>query len=171
MPASFSKYTSFYSPTHNPAEKFVLFTSVPLPILHLPWQEVAGMPATSVTISLSSTLKAQLKCESSRSCPSSRHSRLRSHIAAYSYHYKSENWKLLSHVWLFVTPWDCSPPGSLVHGIFQARILEWVAIPFSRDWTWVFCFAGRFFTIWATREAHSYHWDTIYYNNFQGFFF
>ena len=29
-------------------------------------------------------------------------------------------------------PMDCSPPGSFVHGIFQARILEWVAIPFSR---------------------------------------
>ena len=29
-------------------------------------------------------------------------------------------------------PVDCSPPGSLVHGIFQVRILEWVAIPFSR---------------------------------------
>ena len=30
-------------------------------------------------------------------------------------------------------PLDCSPPGSSVHGILQARILEWVAIPFSRD--------------------------------------
>ena len=29
-------------------------------------------------------------------------------------------------------PMDCSPPGSSVHGILQARILEWVAIPFSR---------------------------------------
>ena len=48
---------------------------------------------------------------------------------------------------------DCSPPGSSVHGSFQARILEWVAIPFSRGSspsrveTWVFCTAGRFFTI------------------------
>ena len=53
---------------------------------------------------------------------------------------------------------DCSLPGSSVHGIFQARILEWVAIPFSRassqprDWTQVSCIAGRFFTVWATRE-------------------
>ena len=53
-------------------------------------------------------------------------------------------------------PMDCSPPGSSVHGIFQARILEWVAIPFSRrssqprDWTWISWTAGRFFTIWAT---------------------
>ena len=54
---------------------------------------------------------------------------------------------------------DCSPPGSSVHGILQARILEWVAIPFSRgysqprDQTWVSCIADRFFTIWATRET------------------
>ena len=47
---------------------------------------------------------------------------------------------------------DCSPPGSSVHGILQARILEWVAIPFSRgssrprDWTQAFRIAGRFFT-------------------------
>ena len=56
---------------------------------------------------------------------------------------------------------DCSLPGSSVHGIFQARILEWVAISFSRgssrprDQTQVFCIAGRFFTIRTTREAHS----------------
>ena len=56
-------------------------------------------------------------------------------------------------------PMDCCPPGSSVHGILQARILEWVAIPFSRgssqprDWTWVSCIADRFFTISTTREA------------------
>ena len=55
-------------------------------------------------------------------------------------------------------PMDCSLPGSSVHGILQARILEWVAIPFSRgssqprDQTWVSYIAGRFFTIWATKE-------------------
>ena len=54
---------------------------------------------------------------------------------------------------------DCSPPGSPVLGILQARILEWVAISFSsgssrpRNRTWVSCTAGRFFTNWATREA------------------
>ena len=47
---------------------------------------------------------------------------------------------------------DCSPPGSSVHGISQARILQWVAIPFSRgssqtrDRTQVSHIAGRFFT-------------------------
>ena len=59
---------------------------------------------------------------------------------------------------------DCSPPGSSVHGIFQARILEWVAVPFSRgssrprDRTQVSCTAGRFFSIWATREAQEPPW-------------
>ena len=53
-------------------------------------------------------------------------------------------------------PMDCSPPGSSVRGILQAKILEWVAIPFSRgcnqprDGTQVYCNAGRFSTIWAT---------------------
>ena len=52
-------------------------------------------------------------------------------------------------------PMDCSSPGSSVHGILQARILEWVAISFSRgssrprDWTQVSCIAGRFVTLWA----------------------
>ena len=54
---------------------------------------------------------------------------------------------------------DCSPPGSSVHGILQARILEWVAIPFSRasslprDWTQISCIAGGFFTTWATKTS------------------
>ena len=57
---------------------------------------------------------------------------------------------------------DCSPPGFSVHGILQARILEWVAIPFSRHLPkpgieWVSCIAGGFFIIWATREA-LYHY-------------
>ena len=47
---------------------------------------------------------------------------------------------------------DHSPPDSSVHGILQARILEWVAISFSK-WTQGFCIAGKFFTIWTTREA------------------
>ena len=40
-----------------------------------------------------------------------------------------------SHVWLFATL-DCSPPGSSFHGILQARILEWVAMPSSRGSSW-----------------------------------
>ena len=56
-------------------------------------------------------------------------------------------------------PIDCSLPGPSVHGILQARILEWVAIPFSRGspqprgQTRVSCIAGGFFIIWAIREA------------------
>ena len=79
----------------------------------------------------------------------------------YHYIYKCEKKvkvKSLSRVRL-CDPMDCSPPGFSVHGIFQARILEWVAISFSRgspwprDWTWVSCSAGRLFTIGATRES------------------
>ena len=53
----------------------------------------------------------------------------------------------------------CSWPGSWIHGIFQTRVLEWVAISFSRGSLWsrdrirVSHTAGRLFTIWATREA------------------
>ena len=60
----------------------------------------------------------------------------------------------LSCVWLFVTPMDCSPPYSSVHGISQARILEWVALSSSRAFSWPRDWAlvspeapaGRFFT-------------------------
>ena len=56
-------------------------------------------------------------------------------------------------------PMDCGPPGSSVHGILQARIQGWVAVPFSRgssqprDGTQISCTADGVFTIWATREA------------------
>ena len=92
---------------------------------------------------------------------------------------KEEYWKFSGHL-LKATQWlinicvcvlvtqlcltlynriDCSLPGSSVHGILQARILKWVAIPFSRgsfqprDRTLVSHIAGEFFTIWATREV------------------
>ena len=67
----------------------------------------------------------------------------------------SKTWHVLSHVWL-CDPMDCSPPDSSVHGFFQASILQWVAISFSkgsswpRDRTCVSCI-GR----WIL-----YHWDT-----------
>ena len=56
-------------------------------------------------------------------------------------------------------PIDCSPPSSSIHGIPQARILEWVAIPFSRgcswlrDWTRVSCMGRWILYHWASREA------------------
>ena len=57
----------------------------------------------------------------------------------------------------------CDPMNCIVHGILQARILEWVAFPFSRgcsqprDWTQVSHIAGGFFTSWATREAQEFY--------------
>ena len=80
--------------------------------------------------------------------------------------------KCFSHVQLFCDPMDCSLPGSTVKGILQARILEWVAIPFSRgssrcrNWTQGSCTAGTFFTIWATREA----WRNNYTNQITYFY-
>ena len=77
-------------------------------------------------------------------------------ISAFSY-IKCDN-----NVQLHLTLWDpmvCSLSDSSVHGILWARILKLVVIHFSRgssqpkDWTQVLCIAGRFFTIWATREA------------------
>ena len=56
-------------------------------------------------------------------------------------------------------PMNCSSPGSFVHGILQARILEWVAVPFSKGSSWprgrtqVSGITGRSFTVWATPEA------------------
>ena len=67
-------------------------------------------------------------------------------------------WKSLSWIRLFTTPWTIQSME------FSARILEWVAFPFSRgssqsrDWTRVSCIAGGFFTSWATSEAQE-HWS------------
>ena len=67
-------------------------------------------------------------------------------------------------------PMDCSTPGSSIHGIVYARILEWVAISSSRgsslssDWTCISnisFLAGRFFACWATREAPMYDIGSI----------
>ena len=60
-------------------------------------------------------------------------------------------------------PTNCSLPGFSVYGILQARILEWIVIPFSRGFSWprdqtlVSYIAGRFFTIWATGKSLSIH--------------
>ena len=70
-----------------------------------------------------------------------------------------------------------SPPGSSVHEILRARILEWAAIPFSRgssqhkNQTRVSCIAGRVFTAWATREAPWVQFTMlllIFHQNFEG---
>ena len=79
--------------------------------------------------------------------------------------WKSESsWKWKSCL-ILCDPMDCSSPGSFVHGILQARILEWVATPFSRgssrprDPTLVSCTAGRFFTIWTTSLPRFPHYS------------
>ena len=69
--------------------------------------------------------------------------------------------KVLLSQWCLTicSPMDYSSPGSSVHGILQARILEWGAIPLSRGSSWprnqtqVSHTVGRFSTVWATREA------------------
>ena len=69
------------------------------------------------------------------------------------------HWRLAQSYPTLCSPMDCNLSGSSVHGIFQARVLEWVAISFStgssqpRDQTQVSCIAGSHFTIWAPREA------------------
>ena len=66
-------------------------------------------------------------------------------------------------------PTLCDPMDYTVHGILQARILEWVTFPFSRassrarDWTKISPIAGGFFTIWATREALQPVWVPLNY--------
>ena len=73
-----------------------------------------------------------------------------------------------SHVWLFATLWTVAHQAPLSMRIFQARILEWVAMPSSRgsfqlrDQTQVSCVAGGFFTSWATREAPVAWYNILY---------
>ena len=82
--------------------------------------------------------------------------------AAYTRGKESEKWnkvKSLSRVQLFETPWTVAYHAPPSMGFFQARVLEWVAISFSRgssqprDWTWVTRIVGRRFTVWVTKEA------------------
>ena len=86
----------------------------------------------------------------------------------YPFHIEKNSMWMLSHVQL-CNPMDCGPPGCSVHGILLARILEWVAMPFSRgsswprDWTWVSCsscIADRFFTMshWGSPKSQEYPW-------------
>ena len=84
---------------------------------------------------------------------------LRSHQPCRAVKKISSEMKSFSSVWLFATPRTIAyqVPPSL--GFFQARVLEWVAISFSRGSSWprdrtrVFRIGGRLFNLWATREA------------------
>ena len=89
------------------------------------------------------------------------HATWEAHIYLYNiYIYNVCTLNHVSIVCLFATLCTVAHQAPLSMGIFQARILEWVAISFSRvssrprDQTWVSHIAGRIFTIWATREAH-----------------
>ena len=73
---------------------------------------------------------------------------------------RKQKWSEVAQLCLTLCdPMACSLPGSSIHGIFQARILEQVAISFSRrssrprDWTQASRIVGRRFTVWATRET------------------
>ena len=78
-------------------------------------------------------------------------------------HHHLRGWKVKTWVaqscLTLCNPMDCSTPGTSVHGFLQARILEWVAIPFFRgssqlrDRSQVTCIPGRFFTVWATYNS------------------
>ena len=83
------------------------------------------------------------------------------HIVSYSKERPmKEKWKSSPQLCLTLCdPMDCRLPGSSVHGIFQARVLEWVAISSSRGSSWprdrtrVSHIVSRHFTVWATREV------------------
>ena len=72
-------------------------------------------------------------------------------------------------------PRECSLPCFSIHGIFLARVLEWVAISFSRGSSWprdrtqVSCIAGRHFTLWATRKALYSIYLSIYCNPLESY--
>ena len=74
---------------------------------------------------------------------------------------------LFSYVWFFCNPMDCSPPGSSVHEISQAGILEWIGISFSRgssqprDLTCIFCIGRWILYHLTTREAQVDIWTHI----------
>ena len=79
---------------------------------------------------------------------------------AFSLKYAYVHAKSLQLCLTLCSPMDCNPPGFSVHAIFQTRILQWVAMPSSRessqprDQNRVSCIAGGFVTAEASREAH-----------------
>ena len=85
-----------------------------------------------------------------------------SHLLGLIIQYIGSECCVLSHVWLFCDPVECSPPGSFVLEILQQRTLEWVALSFSResswsrDWTYVSCIGTRILYLWATWEVLKY---------------
>ena len=84
----------------------------------------------------------------------------------YNYSWKERKW-YCSVVSDSLWPHGRYLPGFSIRGIFQARVLEWVAFSFSRgssqprDWTQVSCIASRRFTVWATREVSKRVWQFL----------
>ena len=82
-----------------------------------------------------------------------------------SEHYFASVWscKVAQSCLTLCDPMNCSLPGFSIHEIFQASVLEWVAISLSRgsyhtrDRAHASCIVGRYFTLWASREASV--WD------------
>ena len=79
------------------------------------------------------------------------HTRVCVCVCVYSYDVSKNHWVLIAQSCpTLCDPMNCNSPGSSVHKILQARILQWVAMPFSggssqpRGWTWVSCMADRF---------------------------
>ena len=68
---------------------------------------------------------------------------------------------------ILCNPMDCSPPGSSVHGILQARILEWVAMPSTRgsfrprNLTWVSCIAGGLYHLSHQGSTRKFFWENL----------
>ena len=104
-----------------------------------------------------SWLRAQISCTQSQRGPGVRDG-VKSPVSQHMIH--ARKWKKVRVVQS--CPTLCGPMDYIVHGILQARILEWVAVPFSRgssqprDQTQVSRIAGGFFTSWATRKAQEY---------------
>ena len=129
--------------------------SLVLPFLGLEWKLTFSSPVATTEFSkFFDILNAAL----------SQHHLLGFEIAQLEFHHlhydsgsrmKSES-EVVQSCLTICGPMDCSHPGSSIHGIFQARILEWVAISFSKGCSWprnqtqVSRTAGRLFTIWAT---------------------
>ena len=98
------------------------------------------------------------------------HSKASGYIYGIVYNYSSEKWKWVAQSCpTLCDTMDCSLPGSSLHGIFQTRVLEWVAISFSRGSSWprdrtgVSHIVGRYFIVWATREVnYSSTWAYIF---------
>ena len=90
-------------------------------------------------------------------------------LLRYNWHAELYPFKVVVSCWVLsdsCDPMDLNLPGSSVHGISQARILEWIVIFFSqgssqpRNWTQLSCIAGNFFTDWAIRGE--WHNDLIW---------